>query len=172
MPTKTIYKTLPSSSSLSYVTQGTYQRELVELEAQAWTEGTEFEVAAISNNIVAATENRDDLFSWVKFQGYLFIWATVGQFEWMVLRMESGDGLPNLNDNGVVEALQKDKRILKRGFYMTANAGYEVPPKIKFELFNVKLRYGEEIRLVIRPMETTADAGQVKGILEWRQVGV
>lgn len=169
MPTKTIYKTLPAS--VSYVTQGTYQRELIASTSQAWTAGTEFEVSTVSDNIVADTADRDEMFSWVRGMLMFYITAASNIYEWMVLRMDSGDALPDLNSSSVVEALQKDKRILSRGFEYVTHPTYNVPKKVKFELYNIKLRYGEEIRFVVRPLVTTADAGNIYGMLEWRQVG-
>lgn len=170
MPTKTIYKTLPAS--VSYVTQGTYQRELIASTGQAWTAGTEFEVATVSDNIVADTADRDEMYSWVRGMMMLYISAAANIYEWMVLRMDSGDALPDLNTSSVVEALQKDKRILCRGYEYCTHPTYNPPKRVKFELFNVKLRYGEELRFVVRPLITTADAGNIYGLLEWRQVGV
>jgi hypothetical protein len=170
MPTKTIYKTLPSA--VSYVTQGTYQREIVGLTAQAWTTGTEFELGTVSDNIVADTADRDELFSWVRLQVALWIGSAYNIYEWMVLRMDSADALPNLNDSATVEGLQKDKRILSRGLEWNPNITYGRPRVVKVELYNVKLRYGEEIRFVVRPLVTTAASGEVQGLLEWRQVGV
>lgn len=161
-----------SAAAIAFVTQGTYQRDIVQLTGQAWTAGTEFEIGDISDVIIADTADKDELFSWIRFQGYVYINSTIGIFEWMVLRQETADALPDLNTNSVVEELQKDKRILARGFYMTAYPSYQPPPKIKFELYKVPLRYGEEIRLVFRPLVTTADQGTVQGLLEWRQVGV
>lgn len=168
----------PSRSSaggvaVAYVTAGTYQRDLIQAEAQAFTQGTEFEISDVSDAIVAATANKDELFSWVRGKVFKFITDGYDCYEWMVLRQNSADALPDLNDNAAVEILQKEKRIYTRGFELVPDPDSGGPVKpIKFELFNVKLRYGEEIRLVIRPLVTTAATGRYYGLIEWRQVGV
>lgn len=161
-----------SAAAIAFVTQGTYQRDIISLTGQAWTAGTEFEIADVSDVIIADTADKDELFSWVRGQMYIFISGSAAAFEWMLLRQDTADGLPDLNTNSVVEELQKDKRILARGFYLTATHSYQPPPKVKFEVYKVPLRYGEELRLVVRPLSTTADQGTVYGLLEWRQVGV
>lgn len=171
MPTKPAKSGSFSTTAVSYVTQGTYQREIEALSGQAWTSGTEFELETVSDNIVAATANKDELFSWVRGNYIVSISGTNMVYEWMIIRMDSADALPDLNSSSVVEALQKDKRIFARGFEYISNTTYQTPRRIKFELYNVKLRYGEELRLVIRPLSTTADAGIVNGLFEWRQVG-
>lgn len=171
MPTKPAKSGSFSTTAVSYVTQGTYQREIVNTTAQAWTLGTEFEIPTISDNIVAATANKDELFSWIRANLMVYISGAQMIYEWMLLRMDSADALPDLNTSSVVEELQKDSRILARGFEHIPNGYYAGMRRIKFEKYNLKLRYGEELRLVIRPLTTTADAGTIHGLFEWRQVG-
>lgn len=161
------------SAAVQHVTRGTYQREIVADSGLTLTPGTEFEVNELGDNVVASTADKDELFSWVR--GFLFVYDTTNHvvYEWAVVRQLSTDGLPDFNSSSAVEALHKDKKILARGMLLCPDPDSGGPVKpIKFEFYNVALRYGEELRLVIRPIQSSGGAsGRVDGLVEWRQVG-
>lgn len=162
----------PSAPSLKYVTQGTYQRDIVLTESQTWTIGTEFEVTDLSDVIIASTVSKDELFSWVRGQIFCYKTGDGFLFEWMLIRQKTADSLPDLNDNAAVELLQKEKRIFARGLVHQPAPEYSKLSAVKFEVFNVGLRYGEELRFVVRPLTAASGTGFLKGLIEWRQVGI
>lgn len=159
--------------AIAHVTKGTYQREIGDSVNQTLTAGIEYELTDVASNIVAATADKAELFSWIR--GFYYVWCTSQptSFEWMLLRLDTGDANPDLDTSSVVEKLQKEKRIIKRGFLLQGDligTGGQVKP-IKFELYNLKLEYDEELRLLLRPIYASAAADNcVNGILEWRQV--
>lgn len=162
-----------SRSAIEHVTKGTYQRDTVALEGQNWAQGTEFEIPDLAAVILADTADKDELFSWIRGQVFVYDNVAGWSYEWAIIKCDVGDGLQDLNDNSATEILHKEGRLFARGLAMTPGNTYGVARPIKFELFNVNLRYGEELRLVIRPLKaTSAGGGYVYGIIEWRQVGV
>lgn len=161
-----------STASVSFVTQGTYQRDLIAMEGVAMTTGTEYEVADVSDVITATTANKDELFSWVRGLIFVYIDNLPSMHEYMLIRMKQADALPDLNDAAAVEYLQKEKRILTRGWIHQPLWTYNSLKAVKFELYNLQVPYGEELRFVVRPLTSTAANGYVRGLLEWRQVGV
>lgn len=158
--------------AVAYVTRGTYNREIVDLSTITYTPGTEYEVEPIADNIVAATADKDELYSWVRFMAFIHDTASHLVFEWMLIKCPSADATQDLNDSDVVEKLHKDKRLFARGLLLSPDPDQGGPVKpVKFEVFNVYLPYGEELRLVIRPIQSSGGAtGRVHGVLEWRQV--
>jgi hypothetical protein len=155
-------------AGLDYVLSGSYQTE-----EQAWatrdlTENVEQEIALLSDNIAAPTD--DVLLSWIRFRWTCQTLDEPVAYEWYLLKCKSTDALQDLSDELVIEAMQRDKAILKRGTYILgyATVGYKMTT---IQLYNVKLERGYELRLVIRPIIST---GHCKSWarLEWRQVGV
>ena len=161
-----------TSSAVEYVTSGTYQRQDWLATAQTQTVGTEYEIAYVSGVIVAETANKNELFSWVRGQVFLYETAQYSAFEWFLVRMDTADAIPNLDDEPTAEKLQREKRIMSRGLICQGHPTYGGLRPIKFEVFNVKLVYGEELRLIIRPLVASGAAQSTHfGLLEWRQVG-
>lgn len=161
-----------SSTAVKFVTRGTYQREIVNNGALTFADGTEYEIPAIAQNVLAGTANQDELYSWIR--GIVYVYDTTGtmMYEWMLLKLGTADADPDLNDSPTVELLHKEKKIFGRGITMVCDpdAGAPVKP-IKFELYQVHLPYGKELRLLIRPITVTGAAtGYCKGLLEWRKV--
>lgn len=155
------------------MTKGTYQREIIALSALDWVAGAEYEVTAVASNIIASTAQKDELYSWVR--GTLFVYdVTSGiTYEWMLIKSVSSDATQDLNDSDVVEKLHKERRIFARGLVLVPDpdAGGPVKP-ISFQVYNVALPYGEELRLLLRPIRASGTAnGRIDGLIEWRQVG-
>jgi hypothetical protein len=153
------------------MTAGTYQRELSSQTAITWTGGTETEVTALANSIVANVADQDEMWSWIRFQFYVGHSSAFMYYEYMVIKCLATDATQDLNSSSVVESLHKQSRIFARGLmYSCSSAGASKP--IKLELYNVKLEYGEELRLLIRPLHDVVGAtGMVYGLLEFRRVG-
>lgn len=157
---------------MSFVTRGTYQREVFSQLALTFAGATEDEVDAVATNIVASAD-KDELFSWVRCQFKVHSVAEAFHYEWMLIRCLSADAMQDLDDSDTMEYLQKEGRVLKRGLVSVALPNYAAARWQKFEVYNVALNDGEELRLLIRPLVgSTADAGRIYGLLEWRQVGV
>lgn len=158
---------------MDWVTQGTYNRELIYHAAVSFTAGTEYEVTAVATNIIA-NDSRDALFSWIRAQ--IMVVYTGADFlimEWALLRCDKDAATQDLNDSETMELYQKQGRILHRGLFacgdITSGGSYA---RINFEKFKVVLPNDEELRLLLRPMGTTADSSTyIAGVLEWREVG-
>ena len=160
--------------AIQHVTQGTYQREIVDSNALTFVAGTEYEVAVLASNVLADTADKDELFSWVRGMFFVFDTGTYCAFEWMVYKTLIADADVDMNASAAMEALHKDSKLFGRGILLQPDpdSGGPVRP-VKFEFFNVKLRYGEELRLLLRPIAASGGAtGHVHGVIEWRQVGV
>lgn len=160
-----------TSTSLQQAVAGTYQTEQVALTNIDFTVGTEYEVAVIATSILANTDSKDEVFSWIKLGAVAGDTASAWAYEWFLLRCNITDATQDTDDEAVMEALQKDKKVLKRGFLSGGNASYTGWRKLEFELFQVRLRYGEEIRLLINPLYTGGATNCLYGRLEWRQQG-
>lgn len=157
-----------SSVRTDFVTQGTYNVFRATDSGIAWTDGTEYESTRVSNQVLAS--GKDELYSWVRGQFLLYSVGSPWRYEWFVVRMNSADALPDFDTSSEVEVLQKEKRIYARGMIMAPLRTYSSIRTVKFELYNVKLRDGEELRLIIKPYGTVAD-GVVQSVMEWRKVG-
>lgn len=157
---------------LDFVAEGTYQRTTVSVDTATFVAGTEYEVANVANLILASTANQDEMYTWIRGMMFVYDTATAMCYEWFVIRCEITDATQDLDDSTVAEALHKDKKIYARGLIMAPDPDMGGPVKpIKFEFHKVRLRYGEELRLLLRPILVSGGAtGYVKGVLEWRQV--
>lgn len=160
--------TTVSNVALEHVTRGTYQRALVEETGQTWAVGTEFEAEDISDVLVAS--GKDEMFSWIRYQLWLYQTDGPCKYEWMLVRQASADPLPDMNDSSVMEYLFKEKKIFSRGLMAQTEDTYGLRA-LKAELFNVKLYDGEEIRLVVRPISSVTATGVQRGIVEYRKIG-
>lgn len=140
--------------------------------AHAQVGGTEAEVLAVATDI-AGSATADTMYSWIRAKIYLLNTAVEPLvYEWALIKCQSTDALQDLSDEAVMEKLQKESRIFAREFHATGKNESGLKP-ISFELYNVKLDLGEELRLVVLPHRSTAGAtAEYYGVLEWRQVGV
>lgn len=163
-----------SEIAVRHATEGTYQRAVLHMTGLNFVEGTEYEVSTVADVIVASTENEDELFTWVR--GMYFVYSTSAHmsFEWALIKIDSADADPDLNSGTIFERLHKEKRVFARGMILNPDPDVGGPVKpFKFEVHQVKLLYGEELRLLLRPIGVSGAAdGQVVGLLEWRQQGV
>lgn len=160
------------SQAVDFVTKGTYQRLLVEPAVVQHVSGTEGEITAIAGVILTPAEG-DAMFSWIRYKSFIYSTDAVGDkllFEYALIKCGTGDALQDLNDSVKMEDLHKQSRVFARDTIFVRSGDAKT---IKFELFNVALDNGEELRLVIRPWITTTGASVFhRGVLEWRQVGV
>lgn len=164
----------PSVDALRQVTAGAYERAIVQQTTLALngTAGTEVEIGNVGGYI-AAFENAgvDQLFSWFRIQAQVYCTLASGEdicFEWMLIRLDESEALPDLNDSATVEKAQKEKRILDRGLYrcMAGTNG----KTISIEKYNVKVPKGTAYHLVVRPINESCSAGHAFAIVEWRKV--
>lgn len=158
-----------TTTTLQHAVSGTYQTEQINVSADL-TAGTEWELAVMAANILANTDSKDEVFSWIRLTMVSYDTAQGIVFEWFVVRCLITDALQDMDDEGVVEALQKDNRILRRGFYRTGSPLYTNAPILDEEFHKVRLRYGEELRFIVNPIYCGA-AQFFQGRLEWRQQG-
>lgn len=160
--------------AVEYVTAGTYQRLTLESTGVALVKGTELELDTNISDNIRGDGVSDALFSWIRYLGYFGTLSTYSTaIEWMLLKCLQSDGTQDLSDPAVVERLQKESRLFARGMIVNGSAeagnGYR---KLAFEVYNVKLQLGEELRLVGRPLLAVGASNFVGyGVLEWRQVG-
>lgn len=161
-------------SAIRHATEGTYQRAILHETVINFAEGTEYEITHLAANLVADTADKDELFTWVR--GMYFVYSTSAHmsFEWILMRIDAADADPDFNSASTFERLHKEKRIFARGIILNPDPDVGGPVKpFKFEVHQVKLLYGEELRLLLRPIGVSGAAdGQVVGLLEWRQQGV
>lgn len=158
-------------SSVQFVTSGTYQRALVYQDNMTWVANTEDEVDGVAAAI-AGDVTKDTMYSWIRAK--IYVNNNVAEhmgFEWALIKCASGDALQDLNSAADMEKLMKESRIFARDVQYYSLSRGSVKP-IRFELFNVKLNLGDELRLVVRPLCASAGASMYYiGLIEWRQVG-
>lgn len=155
---------------MKQVVSGTYHRELITATGVTDAAGTERELTTLANIVKA--DSKDELFSWIRYVVYRWSSADPICYEWAVIRCQQSDATQDLNADATVEGLQRMGRILKRGIIWDLPVAGSGPRPIKFELFNVKLDVGEELRILLCPWVSTAGATvSEKGLLEYRQVG-
>lgn len=160
-----------SEVSLSHVTSGTYQREIISQTGLTFAAGTEAEVTAIAANVIA-DDAKDALFSWVRVSFVLYSTAEEMVYEWALIRCDKDDATQDLNDSPTVELLQKEGRILKRGMATVPVPSNSPVRWQRFSVYQVQLFDDEELRLLIRPITgSSAATGRIYGLLEWREVG-
>lgn len=152
--------------AIDFVTSGSYKRDLTYSGDYDGTQNTEHELEELATAVLADTQ--DELYSWIRYQGYVISEGTSVAFEYAVVKCLSTDSLQDLNDDAVVELLQKEGKLFTRGWVVQSPYGH--PKKMSFEFFNVKLKAGEELRLIVRPQLTWADAFRFSD-LEYRKVG-
>lgn len=157
-----------STTALEHVTRGTYHRASVDTGSQTWTISTELELDELSD--VLAASGKDEMFSWIRYQFWLYSAASACRFEWMLVKQLSTEALPDMNDDATMEYLFKERKIFARGLMAQTAPTYGVR-MIKGELYNVKLSDGEELRFVIRPMTAGLSDMAEKGLIEYRQIG-
>lgn len=157
------------SAVLDYLSEGTFESYRNRLTAQTFTIGTEFEVLSIAANITANAENRDMLFPWIRAKVYVYD-STPGHsmFEWFLVRCPAADGLQDLSDIDVMDALLKEKKILARGVVSQPGASYAPLKPIAFELYRIRLKEDDELRLICYPWTNNAATLVVDSILEYR----
>lgn len=149
--------------------RGTYQRELIYTGPTDWTVGTEVEQATVAQYLVAS--GQDEKILWARFHCFLFDTTVATITEWMLIKCSATDAIQDLNDSAVIELLLKRGKILKRGWHRDSSEAYGNSRAIKWEVYNVNLNDGEELRMLFRPV-TNAGANQmVIGELEYRIAG-
>lgn len=151
--------------------RGTYQRELISYTSLTQVVGTEYELAMVATKLLAS--GADERIKWARFHVLCF---DIGQFvtgEWMLYKCLSTDADIDMNTAATIELLQKRGNLLKRGYYVSSKADYGKLQGIKFEIYNVDLNDGEELRLLIRPIQISgANTFNIQGELEYRIAGV
>lgn len=159
-----------SSVRTDFVTQGTYNVYRATDSGLSFTAGTEYASSRLSNQVAAS--GKDEMYSWIRGMfRIIHSDASVCSGEWFVLKQKTTDALPDMDTSAEVEVLQKEKRIFAHGMFSNGSATYYPPKWIKFQLYNVKLNDGEELRFVFKPFTTTVGHGQIMSIMEWRAVG-
>lgn len=160
-----------SKQAVQFVTSGTYQRDIVYQDSIQWAAGTEDEVDQVATSI-AGSGTEDTMYSWIR--GKIYINNNSGEhmcYEWALIKCQSADAMQDLNDAAAMEKLMRESRIFGRDIWACGATRTSLKP-VKFELYQVKLQVGEELRLVVRPVVGSA-AGSVgyMGLIEYRKVG-
>lgn len=158
-----------TSVTLQQAVAGTYQTEQMSATGIDLTAAAEYELP-MAAYVLANTDSKDEVFSWIRYNLYHMDTAQAQICEWFVIRCLITDATQDMDDEATVEALQKDGRILTRGWTTSGQAAYGRFGKISFELHKVKLRYGEEIRVLLLPYYVGA-AFAYYGRIEYRQQG-
>lgn len=157
-------------TGLDYVLSGTYQCASTTTTSCTFTTDTEFELPLLATSIVCI---EDALLSWVRYRFWCWGGDEQAFYEWFVIKCQSTDATQDLSSSTVLEDLQREHRIIKRGAVATPVTTSMRGKPIMIELFNLKLVRGEELRLLVRPLYTgTASHGKYIELCEWRQVGV
>lgn len=163
-----------STAAMKHVTSGTFNIAYLTSTGEQYIIATSNEVAAPALYLKA--DDKDEMYSWIRLNAFIFDSADDLIFEYALIRCLQDDALQALDDADTLEYLMKEKRILKRGIHAAPCYGAttgSVPKKLAFELYQVKLRTGEELRLIIRPIYPAITGNSVHelGTLEWRKVG-
>lgn len=150
--------------------RGTYQRELIADAPADWAVGTEVEQTTVATKLVAS--GQDERVLWARFSVYVYDASVPTITEWMLLKCLATDAIQDMNDSSAIELLLKRGKILKRGYHhANANLAYGSASKVKWEIFNVDLNDGEELRMLFRPVLNAGTATSVVGELEYRLAG-
>jgi hypothetical protein len=161
--------TRTSSASVKFLTSGTYRMSDWSDPVLGFVADTEVEVPIVSTEVYAS--GTDEMYSFVRGKFWFTCTTTSSIAEWYLLKCLATDATQDLSNDTVVEGLQVDRRIFARGVFTTGIEGYSPFGVIKFAKYNVKLRDGEELRLLVRPIKAGAVTIKAYGILEWRKVG-
>lgn len=156
---------------LEYVTSGTYQCEHSPPTALSVVADTEVELGLLATNIVCT---EDALISWIRYRWAVWSIDEPLVFEWFLIKCQSTDAIQDLSDNLVIEGLQRDSKIFARGVQVEPVGGRDATAPVlhTHQFYNVKLKRGEELRMVIMPYSScTASHAFAVQLLEWRQVG-
>lgn len=157
------------SVRLEHLTQGTYQIVRSTDSGLSHAVATEYENDDLSTVVVAS--GADKLYSWVK--GQHLVWNTGGHsgYEWFVIRQNAGTAAPDMDNSDTVEVLHKEKRIYARGLIHQPNPVYQRLKPITYEFYNVRLRDGEELQLIIKPFVAVTSTVSQYNTVEYRIVG-
>lgn len=162
---------MPSSQALEQVTNASYQREIVN-DSGTLAAGAELEGVAFSDNIKAS--GSDALFPWIRAHVYFAGMDSYDLVFWYVVKCLSTDALQNISDSAVLEGLQKTGKVFARGVLPVNTVGVGTFRGTKeLEWKNVKLKDGEELRLIVHTLFGQETSGlAIVTDLEWRQTGV
>lgn len=160
---------MPSNQAIEQVTNASYQRALMN-DTPALTGGVEAELAVLAGNITA-DDSKDTLFPWIREKIYVSCASQPTLLFWYVIKCLGTDAVQQVLDDAVLEQLQRDSKIFARGAvkipYFAVTGGYA---SFDYEFHNVKLKDGEELRVVIHAVDSVTIGAF--GDLEWRETGV
>lgn len=148
--------------------RGTYQYVEISVVPQDLTVGTDYEIGAVATALIAA--GQDERVLWARAKIFTCDNGQQMLGKWALIKCLATDALQDLNSATDLELLLKRKHILARGWVQSPHVSYGRMSHIDFEVFNVDLNDGEELRLVYCPV-VAGSAQPFYGDLEYRIAG-
>lgn len=163
------------NEALKVISQGTITQTWTTNTAQDFTAGTEKLLGGVSTVLLASAN--DEVINWMKLMFVVFPDNQVANFalyQWWLIKQKTTDALPNFDSaNFEYDRLIRNGQVLGRSKDIVAvgNDAYTNHRCITVEKYNIRLQKGEELRLVIRPLNTIADGVYEFTALEYRLAG-